>query len=76
MNDGDGTRHVSHGAKSTSAALSTSPLTEMCVTHPAQCAGIVAPAASKPAVTIDATCTTAMHGTATRFSTRPARVTR
>ena len=65
--DGGGTRQVSHGATSTSAALSMRPRTDRCVTQPAADASGPAPTRVCRGRDHRATCTTAMHGTAARF---------
>src|SRR5262249_56372104 len=71
---GGGTRHASHGATSTRRALSTIPAAARCATHPDPLAS--QSIESAPTVSMPAIWTTAINGTATKFKTMPANVTR
>src|SRR5258705_13304919 len=70
---GGGTRRVSHGATSTSRALSTIPAAAKCASHAASRA--TASNESAQTITRPATCTTAINGTAARLRSSPATVT-
>src|SRR5690606_41250966 len=76
VHDGDGTRHVAHGARSTRRALSTRAVAAAWVTSPDRSAANPRPTQSAATVADPAPWTSAMLGTAARFSTSPARVTR
>src|SRR5213083_55022 len=72
--DGAGTRKASHGATPTRRALSTIATAPRCASHPATtptASNAFAQTTARPAI-----WTSAIAGTATRFKTRPAAVTR
>src|SRR5258706_3264309 len=70
---GGGTRRVSHGATSTSRALSTIPAAARCANHAASLA--TRSNVSAHTITRPASCTTAINGTAARLRISPAIVT-
>src|SRR5258705_12543162 len=74
MGDGAGTRNANHGATSTRRALSTIATAPRWANHPA--ANAIPSTAFAATTARPAIWTTAMAGTATRVSTRPATVIR